>query len=85
MKFFKVFAETEIVEMENNLNDIELAVEAFNEIIADPDIIKAYIMNNVTGELLATYDKYEGYYDFGGGVKIELWFSEDLINLDLVH
>jgi hypothetical protein len=84
MKNFKVFAETEIVEMENNLDDIELAVAAFNEIIADPDVIKAYISSNTTGELFATYDKYNGYYNFGGGVKIELWFSEDLINLDLV-
>ena len=76
MKFFKVFAETDIIEMENNFNDIGLALEAFNKVIDDPDVTHAYIMNNVTGELLATYDTYY----FFGSIKAIRWVNLDLVD-----
>ena len=79
MKNFKVFAETDIVEMENHLDNINLALDAFHNIIDDKDVTKAYVVSNITGELLASYDKYEGYYDFGGGIKIELWYSPNIM------
>lgn len=57
------------------LNNTKKAIEFFLEAIkSDDKIINAYIMDNCTKDIYATYDKYE----YLGGIRCDVWIQKSL-------
>lgn len=72
MKNYKVIAESELLDMEVNVNTIEEAHEIFNTYMENNDFYRIVATSNETGEILAECYRARKY----GGVETILWVAD---------